>query len=99
MNKLRLYKSYDELERIDTGLNTWTIQLAGNNRVPVAKTISPIIHGAVDDYDNEKGTSSGIIGSHDTILMLFKDAEKNHSEDQQNRLARYLKSSSKRDNL
>ena len=37
INRLRLCMSYDELERIDTGLNTRTIQLAGNNRVTMSK--------------------------------------------------------------
>ena len=82
--------SYDELERIDTGLATRTIQLAGNNRVPVPKTIdsSAIIHDAVDNYDNEEGTSSGIGGSHDTILMLFQNAENDDGEDQQQQISK-----------
>ena len=85
MNRLGLCISHDELERIDTGLATRTIQLAGNKGVPVPKAIdnSAIILGAVDKYDTEEGTSSGIASSHDTILVLFQNAENNRSEDQQ----------------
>ena len=62
VNTLGLCLGYDEIERIDTALASRTIELAGNNRVPVAETIdsSAIIHGAIDNYDNEEGTSSGI---------------------------------------
>ena len=62
MNRLGLCISYDELERIDTGVASITIQLAGISRVPVSKTIdnSAIIHGTVDNHENEEGTSSEI---------------------------------------
>ena len=45
------------------------------NRVPIPKNItsSSIIHGATDNFDHEENTSSGIGGSHDTILMLFQN--------------------------
>lgn len=89
-NRLGLCISYDAMERIDTGLAIRPIQLAGNNKVPVPKTIdnSAVIHGAVDNYDNEEGTSSVIGGSYDTILMLFQNAENNHNEDQQQQISK-----------
>ena len=84
-NRLGFCISYDELERIDTSLALRTIELAGNNRVPVPEVVdgSAIIHGAIDNYDNEENTPSGIGGSHDTILMLFqnpKDTSNQHFE-------------------
>ena len=51
--------------------------------------VSAIINGAVDNYDNEGSTSSGIGDSHDTILMLFQNAENNHSEDQQQKISKF----------
>ena len=77
--------NHNKLERIGTGLAIRTIELAGNNRVPVPKTIdnSSIICGAADNYDNDEGTFSGIGGCNETIMMLFQNAENNHSEDQQ----------------
>ena len=46
-------------------------------RAPVAKNItsSSIFHGAMDNFDHEENTLSGIEGSHDTILMLFQKNE------------------------
>ena len=32
------------------------------------------IHGAMDNFDHTEVTSSGIRGSHDTILMMFPKA-------------------------
>ena len=48
--------------------------MAGSNRVPVPKNInsSSIIHGAMDNFDHEENTLSGIGGNHDTILVLFQ---------------------------
>lgn len=69
MNRLGLCIIYDKLERIDTSLATRTIQLAGNNRVLVLKTIdnSAIIHGAVDNYDNRKVLLPGSV----PVMTLF----------------------------
>ena len=75
MNRYGLCMSYDELERIDIGLTKRTIDMAGDYRVPVAPTILPskLIHGAMDNFDKEENTSSGIGGSHDVILVLFQN--------------------------
>ena len=32
---------------------------------------SIIIQGAMDNFDHDEATKSGIKGSHDTVLMLF----------------------------
>ena len=69
--------SYDELERVDIGLAHHTINAAGSHRVPVPPSIIPsiLIHGAMDNFDHEENTSSGIGGSHDTNLMLFQNTD------------------------
>ena len=74
MNRMGLCMSYDELERVDIGLAHRTINAAGSHRVSIPPSIIPsiLIHGAMDNFDHEENTSSGIGGSHDTILMLFQ---------------------------
>ena len=73
-NQLGLGISYDEVERVDIGSTQEIINLTGPNRVPVPKNMnsSSIIHGAMDYFDHEESTLSGIEGSHDTILVLFQ---------------------------
>ena len=76
MNRIGLGMNYDELERIDIGLATRSIESTGENRVPVPENIenSIVIHEAIDNFDNEEGTQSEIGSSHDIILMLFQNA-------------------------
>ena len=73
-HRLGLGISYDEVERTDIGITQEVINLTGPNRLPVPKNInsSSIIHGAMDNFDHEENTFSGIGGSHDTILVLFQ---------------------------
>ena len=79
LNKLGLCISYDEVQRIDFGLMDKIIDAAGPNRVPVSLPIDDddvddvVIHGAMDNFDHDEATLSGIGGSHDTILMLFRN--------------------------
>ena len=84
-NRLGLCISYDNFKRVDIAITQEIINLAGSNRVPVPKNInsSSIIHGAMDNFDHEENTLSGIGGSHDTTLLLFqkpgmKDITENH---------------------
>ena len=82
MNHLGLCTSYDEVERIDTTLVQRTADMAGFHRVPVPPSIvsDNIVQGAMDSFDHNEKTDSGIGGSHYTILMLFqniKDTESN----------------------
>ena len=60
-----------------TGLATKIINEAGENRVPIGPSIQPnsVIHGAMDNFDHDENTASGIGGSHDTILMLFQNQQ------------------------
>ena len=50
-----------------------TIEMKGDHRVPVPPSISSdtFVHGAMDNFDHEENTKSGIGGSHDTVLVLF----------------------------
>ena len=72
-NRLGLCIRYDDLEGVDIAFTQEIINFAGTNRVPVSKYInsSPIVHDAMDNFDHEENTLSGIGGSHDTILVLF----------------------------
>ena len=73
-NRLGLCIRYDDLEGVDIAFTQEIINFAGTNRVPVPKYInsSPIVHDAMDNFDHEENTLSGIGGSHDTILVLFQ---------------------------
>ena len=73
-NRLGLCIRYDDLEGVDIAFTQEIINFAGTNRVPVSKYInsSPIVHDAMDNFDHEENTLSGIGGSHDTILVLFQ---------------------------
>lgn len=67
------------------GLVQRTINSAGQNCIPVPPVMQDlaIIHGAMDNYDNEEGTSSSIGGSYDTILMLFQSGSDEVNSDHQ----------------
>ena len=71
--RLGIGVSYDEILRIDTGIVQRTIDLCGENRVPIPPSIKPsiVLHAATDNFDrnDKKG------GSHDTILMLFQNSD------------------------
>ena len=75
MNHMRLCRSYDEVEWLDSGLAQHSFEKAGVHRVPVPPSIEHgvLIQGAMDNFDHEESTKSGIGGSHDTILMLFQN--------------------------
>ena len=77
-NRLGLRISYDDLERVDMCQTQQLINLAGPCRVSVPENIncSSITYGAIDNFNHEENTSSGIGGSHDTILVLFQKCDK-----------------------
>ena len=56
---------------------------AGVHRVPVPPSIQPglLIQGVMDNFDHEENTKSGIGGSHDTILMLFQNPDKDEQDE------------------
>ena len=55
--------------------------LKGSNTLPVSLSIDKkaLIHGGMDNFDHTEVTSSGIGGSHDTILMLFQNQNENEN--------------------
>ena len=62
-------------KKIDTGLAQRTINTAGVNRTPIPSTIknNVLLQGAMDNFDHDENTPSGIGGSCDTILMVFQN--------------------------
>ena len=77
-NRLGISMSYDEVERHNYSLCMRTVEQAGTNHVPVPQSISPnvLVQGAVDNFDHEENTQSGIGGTHDTVMVLFQNIEK-----------------------
>ena len=75
MNHMRLCWSYDEVEWLDSGLAQCTFEKAGVHRVPGPPSTEHgvLIQGAMDNFDHEENTKSGIGRSHDTILMLLQN--------------------------
>ena len=53
--------------------SNWLIALSKADvyRVPVPPSVKPgdLIQGAMDNFDHDENTKSGLGGSHDTILM------------------------------
>ena len=76
-NRMKYAITYSELEQINNALTQRTILRAGSYPVPVPPSIKPsvLIQGAMDNFDHEENTSSGIGGSHDTILVLFQNCD------------------------
>ena len=75
INPMGLCQSYNEVERLDSGLAQRTFEKAGVHRVHIPPSIEHgiLIQGTMDNFDHEENTKSGIGGSHDTILMLFQN--------------------------
>ena len=71
---------------IETLLATKFTQDAGQHRVPVAEETksNTIVHGAMDNLDQEENTLSGVGESHDTVLLRFQNSneEKDSKKDQ-----------------
>ena len=78
LNRLGLCTSYDDVERIDMAQTKRLVDLAVSKRVPVPEEIDDesTVNGAMDNFDHEENTPSGIGGSHDTILDLFQKSHK-----------------------
>ena len=83
LNRMGLCMSYNEVEQLDNNLALRTIKKPGVHRVPVPPSIQPglLVQGAMDNFDHEENTKSGIGGSHDTILMLFQNPDKDEQDE------------------
>ena len=70
-----LCTSYNEVHRIDTAMAEHTINMAGFHCVPIPLSIVSfkLVHGAMDNFDHEENTLSGIDGGHHTNLMVFQN--------------------------
>ena len=75
--------SSDEVERHNYSLCMRTVEQAGTNHVPVPQSISPnvLVQGAMDNFVHEENTQSGIGGTHDTVMVLFQNKEKQNVKD------------------
>ena len=73
LNKIGLYISYDECQRIDFGLMKQVIKASGSNRVSISLSINKkiLIHEAMDNFNHNEATSSEIGHSHDILQRLF----------------------------
>ena len=62
MNQLGVSTSYKEMLGIDNIAAKRIIEMTGENRVPVAESMkdSIIILGAMDNFDHDEATKSGI---------------------------------------
>ena len=62
MNQLGVSTSYKEMLGIDNIAAKRIIEMTGENRVPVAESMkdSIIIQGAMDNFDHDEATKSGI---------------------------------------
>ena len=83
--------SYDQVERQDQCLVSRTIARAQGHRVPLPPAMkkSAFIHGAMDNFNHEQQTASGIGGSHDTVLVLFQHNFEPISQTKQDSLENY----------
>ena len=76
-NRQGLCCSYDDVLRQDQMLANRTIIRAEGHRVPIPPSIKPeiLVRGAMDNFDREEDTKSGMHGTHDTVLVLFQDRQ------------------------
>ena len=69
------------MEKINTGLVHRTINTTGVNRTPIRSTIKNVfLHGAMNNFDHDENTPSGIGRSHNTILMVFQNDQNKSNE-------------------
>lgn len=75
MNRLGMTVSYDALERHNVVLASRILSYGGSTGVPLPKEIKPNvpIRAAMDNFDYQEQTLSGIGGSHDTVLVIFQN--------------------------
>ena len=83
MNKLGLSMSYEEMEHVNYALKLRIIKQAGYGRVSASTSIcsSNIIHGAMDNFDQEEDTNSSIKRIHDTVMVIFQNNVKPEIEE------------------
>lgn len=82
MSRLGITVSYDALERHNVVLATRILSDSDGKFVPLPKTIKPNIpiRAAMDNFDQQEQTLSGIGGSHDTVLVVFQNESEHIAE-------------------
>lgn len=78
-NRLGLSSSYDEVRKYHNDMAMFTISSTENNLVPIPSHLDPLIFtiGAVDNFDHEETTTSGIKGTHDTVSIICQNKSNN----------------------
>ena len=73
-NHLGLGQSYEELQRHHNDMATFIVKDNDNN-VPLPSHFDPdeFTTGALDNFDHEEASLSGIGGTHDTVMVLFQE--------------------------
>ncbi len=76
-NHFGLTMSYDELMRYHNDMASYVVESHGEN-IPLPCHFDPTImtSAAIDNFDHEEGTLSGVAGSHDTVSILVQDKPK-----------------------
>ena len=82
LNHLGIAVSYDTVERQDHQLATRIITLAEGHLIPIPPIIikGKPLRAAMDNFDKEEDSPSGIGGTHDTVLFLFQDSSEEFSD-------------------
>ena len=75
-NHLGLCVSYQELMRHQTDMATYSVK-SSKDTVPFPShfNASMFTMAAIDNFDHDEATLSGIGGSHDTVTVLFQDKD------------------------
>ena len=73
-NRFGLSISYDELLRYHSDMASFVVE-ASRNQIPLPSHFQPckFTIGALDNFDHEEATLSGIGVSHDTVMILMQD--------------------------
>ena len=77
LNHFGLSISYDELLRYHNDMAAYVLE-SSDTKVPLPSHFDPESEtmGAMDNFDHEEATLSGIGGSHDTVSILMQDNPK-----------------------
>jgi len=74
LNKFGLEISYDEVLHYHSDMASFVTETS-QSQVPLPCQFNPskFTMGAFDNFDHKEATSSGIGGSHDTVMIMMQD--------------------------
>ena len=101
-NRMGFCMSYDAMKRVDVGIADSIIASAGINRCPLSDAIisDHPIQAAVDNFNHQERTNSGIEVSNDTVLVIFQNRELTRDKrSEMSKLCTELKSKDRRRTL